>query len=322
MGIKDEPCNFCLFNQKTADYPIYFKIWVLVNPTVLVFAADHGLADAGVSAYPQSVTAQMVANFLNGGAAINVFTRQHGLELFIIDAGVNADLSSNPRLISAKIDSSTRNCLLEPAMTPAQMLQAIKTGADLIGQQHKSACNCIGFGEMGIGNTSSAALIVHKLTGIDLEQCVGLGTGLNQQQFNHKLSVLQRVSTLHRVSTPIDVLSHVGGFEIAMMVGAFLRAAECRMVIIVDGFIASAALLVASRIKPEVLDYCIFSHVSDEQGHALLLRELNANALLQLNMRLGEGSGVAVCYPLIQSAVNFLTQMASFSAAGVAEKLT
>lgn len=294
----------------------------LVNPTVLVFAADHGLADAGVSAYPQSVTAQMVVNFLNGGAAINVFTSQHGLELFIVDAGVNADLPSHPQLISAKIAKSTRNCLTEPAMTPMQMLQAINTGANLVQQQHNRACNCIGFGEMGIGNTSSAALIMHKLTGIGLEQCAGLGTGLNQQQFNHKLSVLQQVSAQHLVNTPLDALSHVGGFEIAMMVGAFLRAAECRMVTIVDGFIASAALLVASRIKPEVLDYCIFSHVSDEQGHALLLREFNANALLQLNMRLGEGSGIAVCYPLIQSAVNFLTQMASFSDAGVAEKLT
>jgi nicotinate-nucleotide--dimethylbenzimidazole phosphoribosyltransferase len=297
----------------------------LYNPSILIFAGDHGIVAAGVSAYPQTVTAQMVANFLAGGAAISVFAKQHGLKLLVVDAGVNADLLPHPQLINAKIAKGTQNFLTQSAMGQAECLQAIQTGADLVNQQHTLGCNCIGFGEMGIGNTSAAALLMHTLTGLPLAQCVGRGTGLNDEQLAHKVAVLQQAlqqnggwgSQNSSQSTALNALATFGGFEIAMMVGSYLQAAQHGMIIMVDGFIASSALLVASCLYPAVLDYCVFSHVSNEQGHQSLLKYFNATALLNLNLRLGEGSGIALAYPLLQSAVLFLNDMASFAEAGV-----
>jgi nicotinate-nucleotide--dimethylbenzimidazole phosphoribosyltransferase len=293
----------------------------LNKPTILIFVGDHGIVESGVSAYPQSVTAQMVANFLAGGAAISVFARQHQLELFVVDAGVNADLNAHPKLIGAKIGQGTANFLNQPAMLESQCLSAIHSGADIVKQQRNNGCNCIGFGEMGIGNTSSASLLVHCLSQIPLAQCVGRGTGLDDQQLQTKLIVLQRALERHpsRIE-PLEVLATFGGLEIAMMVGAYLQAAELGLVIMVDGFIASAALLVAYQLKPHILDYCVFSHVSNEQGHQALLTYLNAQPLLNLELRLGEGSGIAVAYPLIQSALLFLNEMATFADAGVDEQ--
>ncbi|MDO9214243.1 MAG: nicotinate-nucleotide--dimethylbenzimidazole phosphoribosyltransferase [Methylococcales bacterium] len=308
----------------------------LTKPSILIFAGDHGVVAAGVSAYPQSVTAQMVANFLTGGAAISVFAKQHAINLLVVDAGVNADLAAHPQLINAKIAKGTQNFLTQAAMNSADCLTAIQTGADLVTQQHATGCNCIGFGEMGIGNTSSAALLMHTLTDLPLVQCVGRGTGLDDKQLAHKVTVLQQAlkqnigwaevrspsiandglpASAHPIA--LNALTTFGGFEIAMMVGAYLQAAELGMVIMVDGFIASSALLVASCLYPQVLDYCVFSHVSDEQGHQALLKHFNATALLNLNLRLGEGSGIALAYPLLQSAVLFLNEMASFAEAGV-----
>lgn len=290
----------------------------LNKPCIIIFAGDHGIVEAGVSAYPQIVTAQMVANFLAGGAAINVFARQHQLELLIVDAGVNADLSSHPALINAKIGKGTRNFLNHPAMTESNCLKALQAGSDIVRQQYEKGCNCTGFGEMGIGNTSSAALLMHALTAIPLAQCVGRGTGVNDQQLQNKLTVLQRAFAQHKnITTPLSVLATFGGFEIAMMVGAYLKAAELGMLIMVDGFIASAALLVAGKLYPDVLDYCVFSHVSSEQGHQALLNHFNAKALLAMELRLGEGSGVAIAFPLLQSALSFLNEMATFDDAGV-----
>lgn len=290
----------------------------LNQPCILVFAGDHGIVEAGVSAYPQSVTAQMVANFLAGGAAISVFARQHGIELSIVDAGVNADLTGYPKLVEAKVGKGTKNFLTDPAMTAEECTKAMQAGADLVLRQHKGGCNCIGFGEMGIGNTSSAALLMHRLTGLSLVRCVGRGAGLNDGQLQHKVIVLQRALNHHKGATePLDVLATFGGFEIAMMVAAYLKAAELGMLILVDGFIASTALLVASKLYPHVLDYCIFSHVSSEQGHQVLLHQFNAKPLLSLELRLGEGSGIALAYPLLQSAVVFLNEMATFDEAGV-----
>jgi nicotinate-nucleotide--dimethylbenzimidazole phosphoribosyltransferase len=319
----------------------------LNKPAIIIFAGDHGIVESGVSAYPQSVTAQMVANFLSGGAAISVFAGQHQLKLLIVDAGVNASIphpnplgdssrrsptscihavvpkgegafSDHPKLIDAKIAKGTKSFLAEPAMTSSQCETAIQRGAELVIQQHQLGCNCIGFGEMGIGNTSSAALLTHCLSDLTLAQCVGRGTGLDDKQLQHKYDVLQKALNLHENMTePLDVLATFGGFEIAMMVGAHLKAAELSMVIMVDGFIASAALLVAYKLQANVLDYCIFSHVSSEQGHQALLTYLNAQPLLNLDLRLGEGSGIAVSYPLIQSAVLFLNEMATFADAGV-----
>jgi len=290
----------------------------LNKPCVLIFAGDHGIVESGVSAYPQTVTAQMVANFLDGGAAISVFARQHDIELLIVDAGVNADLSPHPKLIDAKIDKGTRNFSTQPAMTAEECTKAMQAGADQVLRQYESGCNCIGFGEMGIGNTSSAAMLMHRLTGLSLVRCVGRGTGLNDGQLQHKVVVLQRALNKHKDATdPLDVLATFGGFEIAMMVGAYLKAAELGMLILVDGFIAGTALLVANKLHPHVLDYCVFSHVSSEQGHQALLNQFNAKPLLNLELRLGEGSGIALAYPLLQSAVVFLNEMATFAEAGV-----
>ena len=291
---------------------------ILKKTCIMIFAGDHGIVEAGVSAYPQTVTAQMVANFLSGGAAISIFARQHHLELLIVDAGVNADLPPHPRLIDAKIGKGTFNFLTYPAMSIEACTKAIQSGAELVLKQHNNGCNCIGFGEMGIGNTSSAALLMHCLTAIPLAQCVGRGTGLNDDQLQNKLTVLRQALNHHKNSSePLEILATFGGFEIAMMVGAYLKAAESGMLIIVDGFIAGTALLVACKLYPQVLDYCVFSHVSSEQGHHALLNHFNAKALLNLDLRLGEGSGIALAYPLLQSAVVFLNEMATFAEAGV-----
>jgi len=290
----------------------------LNKPCIIIFAGDHGIVGAGVSAYPQTVTAQMVANFLAGGAAISVFARQHQLELLIVDSGVNADLASHPRLIKAKISKGTLNFLTHPAMTTEECTKALQAGAELVFQQHNNGCNCIGFGEMGIGNTSSAALLMHCLTAMPLAHCVGRGTGLNDDQLQNKITVLQQALNRHKnITEPLDVLATFGGFEIAMMAGAYLKAAELGMLIMVDGFIAGTALLVASKLYPQALDFCVFSHVSSEQGHQVLLDQFNARALLNLDLRLGEGSGIALAYPLLQSAVVFLNEMATFDEAGI-----
>lgn len=290
----------------------------LNKPCIIIFAGDHGIVESGVSAYPQTVTAQMVANFLSGGAAISVFARQHQLDLLIVDAGVNADLDSHPRLIDTKIGKGTLNFLTHPAMTIEACTQAIQAGAELVLQQYNNGCNCIGFGEMGIGNTSSAALLMHCLTALPLAQCVGRGTGLDDEQLQNKLRVLQQALNQHKdITGPLAILATFGGYEIAMMAGAYLKASELGMLIMVDGFIACTALLAACKLYPQVLDYCVFSHVSSEQGHQALLDQFNAKPLLNLDLRLGEGSGIALAYPLLQSAVVFLNEMATFDEAGV-----
>jgi nicotinate-nucleotide--dimethylbenzimidazole phosphoribosyltransferase len=294
----------------------------LAKPCIIVFAGDHGVAAAGVSAYPQAVTGQMVANFAAGGAAINVFARQHQIDLWIVDAGVNADLSAIPGLIHASLGKGTANFLEQPAMTLEQYALALHKGAELVLKQRNQGCNCIGFGEMGIGNTSSAALIMHCLTGLPLEDCIGRGTGLNDAQLHHKTAVLRQALTRHSpLSDARAVMTAFGGFEIAMMAGAFLKAAELQMLILVDGYIACSALLAAARLYPAVLDYCIFSHMSDEKGHRALLDHMRAQPLLNLGLRLGEGSGIALAYPLLQSAIGFLNEMSSFDQAGVDKKL-
>ncbi|POY34866.1 nicotinate-nucleotide--dimethylbenzimidazole phosphoribosyltransferase [Solitalea longa] len=289
----------------------------LRNPNIIVFAADHGIAESGVSKYPQEVTYQMVLNFVYGGAAINVFSRQHGIELNIVDAGVKGDFVDVPLVINQKIAQGTRNFAIEPAMSIADAELAIQKGADLVNQIAAKGCNVIGFGEMGIANTSSASVIMHKITGLPLLNCVGKGTGLDDEQLASKTQVLQNALAKHVANSPIEILNTFGGFEIAQMVGAILQAAANKMILLVDGFITTSALLIAQAIHPAVIDYCIFCHQGDENGHKGMLEYLNAKAILKLNMRLGEGSGVALAYPIIQSAVNFMNEMASFESAGV-----
>lgn len=293
----------------------------LRSPTVLVFAGDHGLAAEGVSPYPQAVTAQMVLNFLSGGAAINVFARQHGLDLRVIDAGVAADLPEHPQLRSAKIGRGTRNAAQEPAMTRDEVRRAFAEGARIVAELDSRGCNAVLFGEMGIGNTSSATLLMSSLCQLPLKRCVGRGAGHDDEGMARKIAVLERTLARHgALSDPIEALAAFGGFEIAMMVGAMLHAASRRMLIVIDGFIVSAALLVATRLRPEVKAYAIFAHASAESGHARLVDELGGNPLLDLGLRLGEGSGAALAWPLIVSACKFLDEMATFASAGVSER--
>ncbi len=299
----------------------------LNKPTILIFAADHGIANHGVSAYPQAVTAQMVLNFLQSGAAINVFAKQNQIRLRVVDAGVNHIFEPKNALtmplINAKIDFGTRNFLVEPAMSQMQCEQAITTGAALAKLEIDDGCNVLGFGEMGIGNTSSASCLMSVLCHTPIAQCVGRGTGLDDAGVRHKTAILQQALQRHNVDQQdaLQVLATFGGFEIAMMTGAMLSAAEHKTLIIIDGFIATAALLVAYQLQPNVLDYCVFAHCSNENAHRHMLDYLDAKPLLNLNLRLGEGSGAALAYPLIQAAVNFLNEMASFSSAGVAQSV-
>ena len=301
---------------------------IINSPQIIVFAGDHGIASTGlVNPFPQSVTAQMVMNFISGGAAINAFCRQHQIGLLVVDAGVNFDfdpsLSSND-FLSAKIGYGTKNYQDGPAMTEEETDRALRRGAEIIEMIVKKGCNCVGLGEMGIGNSSAASLIMSILTGIPIEDCIGKGTGTNEQQLQIKKETLKKVFQLHFPDgpppDPINILKLVGGFEIAMMVGAYIKAAELNMLIVVDGFIATAALLVASTMDRKILDNCIFAHTSGERGHEKMLSYLNAKPLLNLEMRLGEGTGSALAIPLIQSAVYFLEEMASFESAGVTNK--
>jgi len=290
----------------------------LERPWMLVFAGDHGIADEGVSAYPQDVTWQMVMNFLAGGAAINVFAGAQGLGLSIVDAGVKHDFGAAAGLVDAKIAPGTRNSALGPAMTAAQCEAALRAGAAQVDDACGRGSTVLGFGEMGIGNTASASLIVHKLGGVALADCTGRGTGLDDAALAHKRGVLERAAARTAPAlAPLDALREYGGFEIAMIAGACLRAAQRRCVILVDGFIASAALLVAARLAPAVLERCVYAHASAELGHRRLLALLGAQPLLELELRLGEGTGAALAWPLLQAAAAFIDRMADFDTAGV-----
>lgn len=293
----------------------------LTAPTVVVFAGDHGIAKHGVSAYPQEVTFQMVANFLAGGAAINVFAQQHQINLKVVDAGVNFDFDNAPNLIHAKIAPSTQSFLHQKAMTKAQVQACLEKGAEIVTGIHKTGCNIIGFGEMGIGNTSAASLLMSTLCEFSLEDCVGRGTGVNDEQLQNKLNILNEAQQFHgKLDSTLEVLQTFGGFEIAQMAGAMLEAYRKNMIILVDGFIATSAFLVAYKMDTKILKNAIFCHQSDESGHKKLLGYLNAQPILKLNLRLGEGTGCALAFPIIQSAVAFLNQMASFESAGVSNK--
>ena len=293
----------------------------LNNPAIIVFAGDHGIADAGVSPFPKEVTRQMVYNFLSGGAAINVFCKQNNISLKVADAGVDHDFENNDALIIRKVAKGTKNIIHENAMNLEQCREAMTHGADLVNDEYKSGCNTIGFGEMGIGNTSSAALLMSKFCGIPVDICAGRGTGHDDAGLEKKISLLKEVIENRKVgSDPEEILAALGGFEIAMMTGAMLKAAQLNMVVLVDGFIATAAILAASSMNNEVLNNCIFCHQSEEQGHRLMLEFLKVKPLLKLGMRLGEGTGAAVALPVLQSAVNFLAEMASFEDAGVSNK--
>jgi len=291
------------------------------DPALIVFAGDHGIVAENISAFPQSVTWQMVENFLAGGAAINVFARQNNCALHIVDAGVNHDFGARDGLIDRKMAYGTCNFAQGPAMTAEQCTQAMQRGADLVAVLKG---NVVGFGEMGIGNTTSAAAIMHAITQIPVADCVGAGTGLTPDGVQHKQKVVETATAFHApiilTGEPLNILATFGGFEIAMIAGAMLAAAERRMVILIDGFIITSALLVAARLQPAILDYCVFAHCSDERGHQQMLAYLKARPLLQMGLRLGEGTGAVLALPLLQAAVNFLREMATFDSAEVSKK--
>ncbi|NMM28105.1 MAG: nicotinate-nucleotide--dimethylbenzimidazole phosphoribosyltransferase [Glaciimonas sp.] len=288
------------------------------QPAVIVFAADHGITAENISAFPQSVTWQMVENFLAQGAAINVFARQTGCALQIVDAGVNHDFGPRDGLIDRKVALGTHNFARQAAMSAVECAQAMQHGYALVAALDG---NLVGFGEMGIGNTTAGAALMHKMSGIPVVDCVGAGTGLAPDGIQHKRQVIEQAVAFHAgVLEPLDVLATFGGFEIAMMVGAMLGAAERRMTVLVDGFIVTSALLVAAQLQPALLDYCVFAHCSNESGHQRMLAHLGAKPLLQLDLRLGEGTGAALALPLLQAAANFLCQMATFESAQVSEK--
>ncbi|MDM1522977.1 nicotinate-nucleotide--dimethylbenzimidazole phosphoribosyltransferase [Empedobacter sp. 225-1] len=295
----------------------------LVNPHLIVFASDHGIAQSGISAYPAEVTPQMVINFLNNGAAINVFCNQNEIDLTIVDAGVNYDFADYSVLKNCKVAKSTKNFLYEPAMNAEKLQQCFDHSKKIVDEIAQNGTNIIGFGEMGIGNTSSASMIIHYLTQLPLEQCVGRGTGLNDEQLQNKINILtQAKENQGEINDPKQILATFGGFEVAQMTGAMLAAYEHNMLLMIDGYIASAAILVASKLKPEILKNAIFCHQSDEIGHRYLLNYFNEEPILKINLRVGEGTGCALAYPIIKSAVNFFNDMASFESAGVSNKET
>jgi len=288
---------------------------------LLLFAADHGLVAEGVSAWPSEVTTQMVANFLAGGAAANVFARTNGLEMAIVDAGIIGDLPDHPSLIRAGIAKGTKNAMHEDAMSAEITKSALEFGANLAARAIESGTRVIALGEMGIGNTSSATLLCHALEGIDIDTLTGPGAGLDQEGVNKKADILRKVAARKPGKlAPMEALSAFGGLEIAMMAGALIGTASKGGIALVDGFIASSAALVALRARPEAMAYTVFAHRSKEPGHRAMMAAIGAEPLIDLDLRLGEGTGALLAFPLLRNACAMLAEMATFENAGVSAK--
>ena len=312
--IEDIARKICLIQKSTNP--------ILINPKIVIFAGDHGIANSGVSKFPQEVTNQMVKNFLNGGAAINVFSSTHSIKLLIVDAGVNYEFENTKNLINKKIDFGTKNFINQKAMNKKQLEECFKSGKKIIQDISLSGTNIIGFGEMGIANTSSATMIMSSLLNLPIEKCVGTGTGLNQKQLKIKTNLLEQAKQFHGTINDIyEVLQTFGGFEILQMCSAILESYKKNMIIMVDGFISTCAYLAASKINPKIIDNVFFSHKSPERGHNLLLNKIDEKPILNLDMRLGEGTGCALLYPIILNSVNFINNMATFKNAKVSTKI-
>jgi nicotinate-nucleotide--dimethylbenzimidazole phosphoribosyltransferase len=291
------------------------------NPNIVVFAADHGIANHGVSAYPQDVTRQMVSNFLEGGAAINVFCNQNDIQLSIVDAGVNYDFPTNAKLIHAKIAKGTQSFLHAPAMSETELQLCFEKGKSIVDNIAKTGSNCIGFGEMGIGNTSAASVLMSLLTGFPIEECVGKGTGVAAEKLIQKQNLLKKAIENYSGQAELkEQLAYFGGFEIIQIASGMLTAFDHKMLILVDGFICSTAFLIASKINPNIIKNAVFCHCSAEHAHQKLLHYLEAKPILNLDLRLGEGTGCAIAFPILKSATGFLNEMASFESAGVSKK--
>lgn len=294
----------------------------LPRAAVYTFAADHGIAGEGVSAYPSAVTPQMVLNFLRGGAAVNVLARHVGAEVRVVDIGVAHDFGPVPDLIGRKVAFGTRNFSVEPAMSRAEAEQALAVGIELAGQAAQEGIGLLGTGDMGIGNTTPSAAIVAVMTGTPVASVTGRGTGIDDEGYRRKVTVIERALAHHRPDPrdPLDVLAKVGGLEIAGLAGLMIGAAAHRLPVVLDGFISGAAALVAAVFQPLCLDFMIASHRSVEQGHQAVFRRLALAPLLDLDLRLGEGTGACLGIGLVQSSLKILTQMATFDEAGVSER--
>ena len=315
LGRLEEIANRCAAIQESLAL-------TAARPCIVLFAADHGVCAEGVSPYPQEVTAQMVVNFLRGGAAINALARAAGIELKVVDAGVLTPLPVSKGLTTRRAGAGTRNFCDQPAMTEGEMGAAVETGIELAAEAVAAGYDLLGFGEMGIGNTTSASAIAAALTGEPVGNVVGRGTGADGECLTRKRSAIERALALHagQIKSPFGILRCLGGFEIAAMTGFCLGAAARRVPVITDGFIATAATVLAVRMCPEVADYVFASHQSAEPGHAYLLAMLGLRPLLNLDMRLGEGTGAALAVPLFQAAIAAFTQMATFTDAAVSNR--
>jgi nicotinate-nucleotide--dimethylbenzimidazole phosphoribosyltransferase len=291
------------------------------SKVIFTMAADHGVTDEGVSAYPKAVTRQMVLNFLSGGAAINVLCRHLGIDVTVVDIGVEGDTSELPGLVKKKVAHGTRNMARGPAMNAAEVYRALEVGIELANDAADSGRTLIGTGEMGIGNTTAASAITAVLTGMPVARVTGPGTGLDDAGIKHKVEVIERAIALNHPdpSDPLQVLQAVGGLEIAGLAGLILGGAARRIPIVVDGFISTAAAAIACALQPRVRDFVFAAHRSSEPGHEALLNFIGQAPLLDLQMRLGEGTGAALCTSLIENATKLLNEMATFSSAGVSE---
>lgn len=314
--------QLALIQSQQSEHPV--ERMTINKPSMFVFAGDHGIADEGVSIAPSAVTQQMVLNFVHGGAAINCFCRLNDIHLTVVDTGIleAIDIGSiegidSERLVSQRLGSGTHNFNLQAAMSDEQVKQGIGYGQSLIEKRINQGSNLVMFGEMGIGNTSSASALLSALTGLDTKECVGLGTGIDDAQLKHKQQVVANGVSRCEGKSVEDILAEVGGFEIVQMVGGFIGAARMQTPVLVDGFIVSVAAYVATLIEPQCREYMLFAHKSQEYAHQYVLRELNAEPMLDLGLRLGEGTGAALALPLVKAAAEFYNDMASFESAGV-----
>lgn len=292
------------------------------RPRMLLFAADHGIAAEGVSAYPREVTAQMTRTFASGGAAITVLARTLGLEVEVTDVGVDADLGEVPHLIAAKVRRGTRSFLCEPAMTPEELEAALEAGRDAVRRASDAGVDSFGLGEMGIGNTTSAAALLSAFTGLPPATTVGRGTGVDDAGLARKREVVARGLARHAAAlgSPREALAALGGLEIAALAGAALEAAKLGLPVVIDGFIGTVGALAAVRLDPAARGAMFFSHLSAEAGHGAALDALGGRPILHLEMRLGEGSGAALALPVLRSAAAILREMATFDSAGVSNR--
>ena len=295
----------------------------LKNKVIFTFAGDHGIAVEGVSAYPQAVTAQMVYNFINGGAGINVLARHVGARVVVADLGVASDLKPHKELVNKKVALGTRNILKGPAMSKEEAVKAIENGIEIFLNELPKGIDIAGTGEMGIANTASASAIAATILKKPVEELTGRGTGIDDIALKNKVAAITKALEINKPNPKdaIDVVSKVGGFEIAGLVGVILAAASKRVPVVIDGFISSAASLIAYTLEPKVKEYLIAAHCSVEKGHRAVLEYMGLKPILDLNMRLGEGTGAALAMNIIEASVKILLEMATFEAAGVSESL-